>query len=105
MEGFIDRVVLDSNVVSYIFNRNPTAHYYRIRLQGARQFISFQTLEEAWYGAHSRGWGASRLQDLSSHLRRYEIIWPDVTTQPRQGSCLKRNGHRLKRPKNDRRKA
>ena len=22
-----------------------------------------------------------------------------VTTQPRQGSCLKRNGHRLKRPK------
>lgn len=78
MEGIIDRVVLDSNVVSYIFNRNPTAHYYRIRLQGARQFISFQTLEEAWYGAHSRGWGASRLQDLSSHLRRYEIIWPDT---------------------------
>ena len=78
MGGIIGSIVLDSNVVSYVFNRDPLARYYVERLRDARQFISFQTLEEAWYGAHSRGWGASRRQDLSSHLERYEIVWPDT---------------------------
>ena len=78
MGEIIGSIVLDSNVVSYVFNRDPLAHYYLERLRDARQFISFQTLEEAWYGAHSRGWGATRRQDLSSHLERYEIIWPDT---------------------------
>ena len=78
MGGIIGPVVLDSNVVSYIFNRNLIARHYVERLRGARQHISFQTLEETWYGAHSRGWGASRKQDLASHLERYEIVWPDT---------------------------
>lgn len=71
-------IVLDSSVVSYIFNRDPISRFYVERLRGNRQYISFQTLEEAWYGAHSRGWGARRLRELTSHLERYEIIWPDT---------------------------
>ena len=59
MGEIIGSIVLDSNVVSYVFNRDPLARYYVERLRDARQFISFQTLEEAWYGAHSRGWGAT----------------------------------------------
>lgn len=74
----IDPIVLDSSVVSYIFNRDPIARYYVERMRGNRQYISFQTLEEAWYGAHSRGWGARRMQELTSHLERYEVIWPDT---------------------------
>ena len=71
-------IVLDSSVVSYIFNRDPISRYYVEQLRGNRQYISFQTLEEAWYGAHSRGWGARRMKELTSHLERYEIIWPDT---------------------------
>ena len=78
MGAVIGPIVLDSNVVSYIFNRSTIARYYIERLRGARQYISFQTLEETWYGAHSRGWGARRRQELSSHLERYEIVWPDT---------------------------
>ena len=71
-------IVLDSSVVSYIFNRDPIARYYVERLRGNRQFISFQTLEETWFGALSRGWGARRMKELTSHLDRYEVIWPDT---------------------------
>ena len=78
MGAVIGPIVLDSNVVSYIFNRSTIARYYIERLRDARQYISFQTLEETWYGAHSRGWGARRRQELSSHLERYEIVWPDT---------------------------
>ncbi len=58
MGEIIGSIVLDSNIVSYIFNRNPIARYYVERLRGARQYISFQTLEEAWYGARITAAGA-----------------------------------------------
>ena len=38
-------------------------------------FISFQTLEELWYGAFSRGWGRRRTNELARHLDQYEVIW------------------------------
>ncbi len=37
--------------------------------------ISFQTLEELWYGAHSGGWGGKRKNKLKQHLNQYEVIW------------------------------
>ena len=36
---------------------------------------------------------------LAAHFTPFLFLSFGVTTQPRQGSCLKRNGHRLKRPK------
>ena len=69
-------IVLDTSVVSYIFNRDPTARYYQNRIQGRRALISFQTLEEQWYGSYSGGWGEKRKNELANHLRQYEVVWP-----------------------------
>ena len=69
-------VVLDTNVVSYIFNRDSRAAYYRERLLANRQVISFQTLEESLFGAHRARWGDSRVRDLLGYLAAYEVIWP-----------------------------
>ena len=71
-------IVLDTSVVSYIFNRDPTAQYYQHRIQGRRALISFQTLEERWYGAYLVSWGEKRKSELASHLRQYEVIWPSA---------------------------
>ena len=71
-------IVLDTNVVSYIFNRDPVAQYYQHRIRGRRALISFQTLEEQWYGANLRGWGDKRKNELANHLRQYEVIWPNA---------------------------
>ena len=69
-------VVLDINVVSYIFNRDSRAAYYRERLLANRQVISFQTLEESLFGAHRARWGVRRIGELSVYLAAYEVIWP-----------------------------
>ena len=68
-------VVLDTNIVSYIFNGDRRARRYMARIRGRRVFISFQTLEELWYGAYSRGWGRRRTNELARHLEQYEVIW------------------------------
>lgn len=69
-------VVLDTNVVSLIFNGDWRAEYYEERIEGRRTLITFQTLEEIWFGAFSNGWGVGRREDLRRYLERYDIIWP-----------------------------
>ena len=70
-------VVLDTTVLSYIFNRDSRARYYEEGLRGHHLVISFQTLEEAWFGAHQGGWGQGRKYALESHLQRHQVIWPN----------------------------
>ena len=70
-------MVIDTNVVSYIFNQDDRAIFYISKMRGIRGIISFQTLEEVWYGAYSRGWGTTRRRELELHMRRYDVVWPD----------------------------
>ena len=67
-------VVLDTNVVSYIFKGDSRARYYEERLRGVYLTISFQTLEESLFGARKDGWGRRRRQELSGHLANYEVF-------------------------------
>lgn len=69
-------IVLDTNVVSFIFNGNAEATFYQDRLRGQTAAISFQTLEELWYGAHWSRWGSGRSNELRRHLGQYRVIWP-----------------------------
>ena len=64
-------IVLDSVVISYIYNMDTRAAYYLDRIEGLRAFISFQTLEESWRGAYFRGWGDRRKRDLQRYLDQY----------------------------------
>ncbi len=70
--------VLDTNIVSYVLNRDRRAGYYEERLRGSRHVISFQTLEESLYGAYTNRWGVRRMNDLSKHLEDYEVVWPNA---------------------------
>ena len=70
-------VVLDTNVVSYIFDGDDRAQYYLERIRGLRALVSFQTLEELWFGAYWGGWGERRKNELALHLEQYDVVWPD----------------------------
>lgn len=72
-------VVLDTSVVSIIYADNDLAPYYRERTKGEHAAISFQTLEELWFGAIKNGWGTRRMKELESHIDRYEVVWPSPT--------------------------
>lgn len=74
-------IVLDTNVVSYIFSGDDRAGYYLEQIRGRRVLISFQTLEELWYGAFAKSWGKRRTNELARHIEQYEIVWtgPELT--------------------------
>lgn len=69
-------IVLDTNVVSYIFSGDSLAEYYLDLIHGRRTIISFQTLEELLYGAYNHDWGARRRDRLARHLEQYDVVWP-----------------------------
>ncbi len=79
MLGSAPLVVVDTSVVSIVHSRNRSfeSTFYEQHLEGNRPVISFQTLEEAWYGAYLAGWGASRRRELDRNLQQYEVIFPD----------------------------
>ena len=68
--------VLDTSVVSLLMRSGTGAEYYQDRIAGKRAVISFQTLEEAWFGAIKAGWGAARRNRLARHLDQFEVVWP-----------------------------
>ena len=70
-------IVLDTNVVSYIFGKSSEATYYLLQIVGLQAVISFQTLEEAWYGAYYRSWGARKRSELAQFLEQFKVIYPD----------------------------
>ena len=70
-------IVLDTNVVSYIFNNDSRARFYTEQIRGQHAFISFQSLEEIWHGAYRNRWGNRRKDELTEYLERYEVLWPN----------------------------
>ena len=73
-------IVLDTSVVSLLFRGDARSGYYLPLIRGQRSVVSFQTVEEVWFGAYRAGWGARQKNDLARHLAQYEVIWPDEET-------------------------
>ena len=69
-----DLVVLDTSVVSLLLHSVAPAVYYQGEIAGRRAVISFQTQEEAWFGAIKAGWGPRTINQLRRHLDQYQMI-------------------------------
>ena len=98
MSSTVTTVVLDTSVVSLMFRGDSRAEYYKTQIAGLSPHVSFQTLEELWFGACAKNWGARRKNDLARHLEQYDVVWPteelvDVCAQLR---CARQSaGRRL----------
>ena len=68
-------VVLDTSVVSLLLRDADEAAYYGEEIRGLRAAISFQSREEALFGAIRAGWGDRRMNELLQPLDRYEVVW------------------------------
>jgi len=71
-------VLLDTDVVSYLFKGDTRALAYAPLLQGQRLAISFMTVAELFEWATTRKWGQHRLARLEHTLATYVIIPVDV---------------------------
>jgi tRNA(fMet)-specific endonuclease VapC len=68
------KVLLDTNIVSYIMKGNPLAEAYFPYIKDALLAISFITVGELYYGAEHAGWGETRRKKLETELRNYVVV-------------------------------
>ena len=72
-------IVVDTNVVSYIYRNDPIGRPYVARMDGHRAAISFQTYEELIFGTLNANWGRRRRDDLFQYLdTEYVMIEADL---------------------------
>lgn len=87
-------LVVDTDVVSFIFKNDTRAALYIPHLSGHMLTISFQALAELELWTLAANWGARRKQQLDRHLRRYLVEhsspalsrqWAEATDSARRG--------------------
>jgi tRNA(fMet)-specific endonuclease VapC len=68
------RVLVDTDVVSYIFKKDTRADFFRPFLANRTLAISFMTVAELYYGAYKGKWQATQLGALENHLKNYVVL-------------------------------
>ena len=67
-------VLLDTDVVSFLFKKDSRAAIYKPHIQGCFPAISFMTVAELFQWAFIRNWGANRVNQLEQSLRNYLVL-------------------------------
>lgn len=70
-------VLIDTNIVSYMFNKNRLAERYETHLRDKTPVIAAQSIAELRFGAYRRNWGSKRLGILESFISHHLPIYPN----------------------------
>jgi len=73
-------VVLDTDVVSFLFKSHSLAPAYQAILAGRALAVSLFTVGEIEYGMEVKNWGAGRRDLMRRFLARFTTLLPDVET-------------------------
>lgn len=76
----MDSVVVDTDVVSFLFKQDTRALLYYPHLTGPILVVSFMTVAELQQWAIRRNWGATRQRRLSEYLQRFLVFHSDDET-------------------------
>ena len=60
------KVILDTNIVSYLMKGGPVAEKYAPHLEGRLLTISFITVGEMYYGVKKKRWGREKREQLEA---------------------------------------
>ena len=90
-------LVVDTDVVSFIYKRDTRADLYRPHLSGHMLTISFMTLAELERWALSSNWGSRRREHLERFLRRF-ALHPATPALCRKWAEVTDGGRRRGRP-------
>ncbi len=90
----MNRVVADTDVVSFLFKNHPIGERYDSELAGRIALISFMTVAEVERWAIQYRWSEQRLHWLHLYLRRFTVVpsspdlcrrWAEVMVAARAG--------------------
>jgi predicted nucleic acid-binding protein len=73
-------VVVDTDVVSFLFKNHSLAPAYHSILAGRPLAVSLITLAEIEYGMEAKNWGAPRRDLMHRFLVRFTTLRPDTDT-------------------------
>jgi predicted nucleic acid-binding protein len=73
-------VVVDTDVVSFLFKNHSLAPTYQAILVGRPLAVSLITLAEIEYGMEAKNWGATRRDLMRRFLARFTPLLPDTET-------------------------
>ena len=79
-------VLLDTNIVSYLFKRDSRMTRYAPHLEGRELAIAMMTVAELLQWASTHNWEARRLQQLEQAFGRYTILPIEPGCMPAMGS-------------------
>jgi len=71
-------VLLDTNIVSYLFKRDSRAALYAPHLLKRELAIAMMTVAELFQWAAIRNWGKPRMRQLEQHVERYTMLPVDI---------------------------
>ena len=71
----VARVVVDTDVISFVFKGDHRAAGYAAELDGKQIVVSFMTVAELKRWAIKRGWGAERRAKLDQQLKQI-VVYP-----------------------------
>ena len=70
----VAKIVIDTNIVSYLMKGGPMANAYAPHVQGRLLAIAFITVGEMYFGAENRNWGEKKRKELETTLRNFVVI-------------------------------
>lgn len=68
------KVILDTNIVSYLMKGGPLAEAYVPHVQGKLLAIAFITVGEMYFGAEKNNWGEQKRKALETTLRNFVVV-------------------------------
>jgi tRNA(fMet)-specific endonuclease VapC len=71
-------VVVDTDVVSFLFKRDTRSIRYESHLLGKIRVLSAQARAEFHIWPNERNWGSQRRRELEHFLSRYVVQYPDA---------------------------
>jgi len=69
-----ERLLVDTDVVSYLAWDRPEAKDFVPLLTGKLLFVSFATVGEMYFGAQKANWGRRRIAKMEAILERYTAV-------------------------------
>ena len=69
-------MLLDTNIVSYLYRGDSRVASYRAHLEGQTQFLSFMTLAELLRWPVERNWSPSKAQQFEQWMDLHFVILP-----------------------------
>jgi tRNA(fMet)-specific endonuclease VapC len=83
------RVVVDTDVFSFIYRKDPRADFFAPYLLHKTSALSFMSVAELYYGAYKDNWGVGKITTLENAIKNFVILHYDYLVCQHWGDIRK----------------